>query len=92
MTFLQESFHCIEAICIRAIARVRKVQLVVEQPKSSVMFGLDLWAAVIRELSLKTVSTYMGCFQHFMMKPTILLGSLRYLGWSLQLNSSSVSL
>ena len=80
------SFHalsCIKAVIIRALMRVKFVQVVIEQPESSTMFSLPMWVTVSRELRFENVGTYMGCFGHFMVKPTTLIGSLTYLSWYL---------
>ena len=80
------SFHalsCIKAVIIRALMRVKFVQVVIEQPESSTMFSLPMWVTVNRELCFENVGTYMGCFGHFMVKPTTLIGSLTYLSWYL---------
>lgn len=69
------------AVIIRALMRVKFVQVVIEQPESSTMFSLPMWVTVNRELCFENVGTYMGCFGHFMVKPTTLIGSLTYLSW-----------
>jgi hypothetical protein len=63
--------------------RVKFVQVVIEQPESSTMFSLPMWVTVNREVWFENVGTYMGCFGHFMVKPTTLIGSLTYLSWYL---------
>ena len=74
-----------EATLFRVVMRVRFLQVVVEQPKSSVMFTMPTWVAAGAALKFECVETFMGCFNHFMMKPTVLYGSMLHLsmlhGW-----------
>lgn len=70
-----------EAVCIRAVSQVRAVKVMVEQPQSSAMFSLPCWEELGQELQFQTISTYMGCFAHFMEKPTVLIGNLDTLSW-----------
>lgn len=67
------------ATLIRVVMRVRFLQVVVEQPKSSVMFTMPTWVAAGAALKFECVETFMGCFNHFMMKPTVLYGSMLHL-------------
>ena len=70
-----------QAMIIRAILLVRKIQVVVEQPKSSTMFSMPVWESFRHLAGFSEVSTYMGCFDHWMQKPTRLFGNMDYLSW-----------
>ena len=59
--------------------RVRFGQVMVEQPKSSVMFKMPAWVAAGAALNFESIGTFMGCFNHFMMKPTVLYGNMLHL-------------
>lgn len=72
-----------KAVCIMAILRVRAILVLVEQPKSSVMFLLNVWEELGRQFQFSHVWTWMGCFNHFMEKPSCLYGNLRFLPWFL---------
>ena len=72
-----------EAIIILVVASVRRIQILVEQPKSSVMFDMQCWQHLLNVLGLRVVETFMGCYGHFMEKPTFLLGNMPNLQWQL---------
>ncbi|CAE7458512.1 RHM1 [Symbiodinium natans] len=54
----------------------RDVHIVIEQPSGSAMFRLPPLAAVVAKPGWARVFTYMGAFEHDMLKPTILMGTL----------------
>lgn len=72
-----------EAVCIKAVLRVRSIEVLVEQPDSSAMFGLDVWQQMWTLHNFQFVKTFMGCFGHFMAKPSVLYGSMMNLTWLL---------
>ena len=57
------------------------LQVLVEQPRSSVMFELDIWREMGPLFDFQSVGTFMGCFGHFMEKPSTLYGNMINLKW-----------
>ena len=80
-----------EAVCIKALCRVRRhLQIVIEQPQSSVMFQLEVWEDLAQAQAFEMASTFMGCFGHFMLKPTVLLGNMTYMSWLFALRLAAI--
>lgn len=69
------------AVCIRALWKVKQFEVMIEQPRSSVMFSLPQWQQLGSELGFQSVHTYMGSFGHFMEKPSCLIGNMENLIW-----------
>ena len=60
---------------------MKRFEVMIEQPKSSVMFRLPQWQRLGSELGFQSVHTYMGSFGHFMDKPSCLFGNMENLSW-----------
>eukprot|EP00435_Cladocopium_sp_Y103_P006427 s521_g2.t1 len=69
------------ATCIRAVMRIKYIFVIIEQPLSSTMFELEIWQEIWLRHAFEEITTYMGCFGHFMMKPSKLLGNMPQMCW-----------
>lgn len=67
-------------VALLRVCVARGVYWVLEQPATSRMWDYPPMAKLLEETMAVRVFTYMGCFSHRMVKPTVLYGTLPSLG------------